>query len=573
MIRHALALTLAAIPTVAIAEAPSVLSRSERENYVAIFAAIDSKDWAGANTRLDAMPQGPLHAAARAELYLAKDSPTATLEQLTALINAAPDAPQSAQLSRLAVRRGALTPPLVVEPQTLVWGGTQPRRQRPKATNGDPGAAALEPQIQPLLVNDQPAAAEALLTQYAPQLSPSALTEYRQRLAWVYYLNGYNAEARRLAALAQNDGGDWAVHARWTGALAAWRMRDYRAAADEFAMVGARSSDAELAAAGKYWAARADLAAERPERVQAYLRAAATASETFYGMLAARALGLRIRAPGANHDYRDEEYRGVAGKPNGRAAIALSEIGRAQLADEYLRYQARIAPGDYRGLLHLAASLNLASTQHWLAHNVPRGQSTDPAARYPSPTWTPAGGWRVERPLALAHALQESNFRTQVVSPAGAVGVLQVRPGTAGDIARARGRPFDVASLKQPEINLDYGQAYIQQIRDNPATGGLLPKVIAAYNAGPVPVTAWNARNIGQGDPLLYIESLPYWETRGYIPIILRNYWIYQQQAGDTSPSRDALAQGLWPRFPGLKGSAGVRLTGPAGLNDKAAAE
>ena len=58
-------------------------------------------------------------------------------------------------------------------------------------------------------------------------------------------------------------------------------------------------------------------------------------------------------------------------------------------------------------------------------------------------------------------------------------------------------------------------------------TGGLLPKVIASYNAGPAPIAEWNTR-YDQSDPLLYIESIPYWETRGYVPIILRNYWIYE---------------------------------------------
>src|SRR4029453_9898407 len=92
-----------------------------------------------------------------------------------------------------------------------------------------------------------------------------------------------------------------------------------------------------------------------------------------------------------------------------------------------------------------------------------------------------------------------------------------------------------------------------------PAPGGLLPKVIASYNAGPAPVVAWNAR-YDQSDPLLYIESLPYWETRGYVPIILRNYWIYKEEAGKPGPSRAALAQGLWPGFPGMSGASAVRL-------------
>ena len=86
--------------------------------------------------------------------------------------------------------------------------------------------------------------------------------------------------------------------------------------------------------------------------------------------------------------------------------------------------------------------------------------------------------------------------------------------------------------------------------------------MIAAYNAGPGPVEAWNAVARDGGDPLLYIESIPYWETRGYVTTVLRNYWVYEAQTGKpASVSRAALSQGLWPRFPGLPGATSVRLT------------
>jgi soluble lytic murein transglycosylase-like protein len=185
------------------------------------------------------------------------------------------------------------------------------------------------------------------------------------------------------------------------------------------------------------------------------------------------------------------------------------------------------------------------------------------AARYPSPAWKPARGWRVDPSLVFAHTLQESGFRAQVVSSAGATGLMQVRPGTAGDIARGRGEYFDPRQLTDPGTNIEYGQSYLEFLRDDRGTGGLLPKVIAAYNCGPLPVAEWNSRQIDGGDPLLYIESIPYWETRGYVPIILRNYWVYEQKAGrQQSNSRLALVQGLWPRFPGLPGASAVRLKG-----------
>ena len=49
-----------------------------------------------------------------------------------------------------------------------------------------------------------------------------------------------------------------------------------------------------------------------------------------------------------------------------------------------------------------------------------------------------------------------------------------------------------------------------------------------------------------QDDPLLWMESIPYWETRGYVAIVMRNYWMYERAAGAPSPSRRALAQGRW---------------------------
>ena len=538
---------------------PSVLSAQERSNYREIFAAIAASDWSGAAARLDAAGDGPLHGVARAQLYLAKGSPEVSLHQLMELLGQAPDLPQAPQLARLATTRGAEMLPDLPKAQTLIWQGSQPRRERIKSVRGDPAAAALDAQIQPLIVADQPREAEALLDLSA-DLGSEARTEFQQRIAWSYYLTGDDRAARALADKARVGPGEWALQGEWTAGLAAWRMRDCAAAANHFAAVAARSSDVELIAAGHYWAARADMMCERPERVQPRLRSAARLKETFYGLLATSALGIRTINSAGLHDYRDAEWKTIAQKPNVRAAIGLAELGQTNLADELIKYQARIQPADHDELIHLATDLNLPSTQFWLAHNAPRGASVNLAARYPAPDWRPTGGWRVDPSLVYAHALQESNFRTEVISPAGAQGLMQVRPGTAGDIARSRGQAFDRAQLNRPADNMEFGQSYLEALRDNAGTGGLLPKVIAAYNAGPAPITAWNGRRADKGDPLLYIESIPYWETRGYVPIVLRNYWIYEQQAAKASTSRAALVQGLWPRFPGLPGANAVRV-------------
>ena len=151
-----------------------------------------------------------------------------------------------------------------------------------------------------------------------------------------------------------------------------------------------------------------------------------------------------------------------------------------------------------------------------------------------------------------------------MVSPAGAYGLMQIMPALAKDYARAHGvAAVDRSMLTRPSTNMELGQSYLERLRDQSCTDGLLPKVIAAYNAGPTPVGAWNATAKDGGDPLLYIESIPYWETRGYVLTVLRNYWMYQGEAGKPAVSRAALAQGMWPKFPGMKGPAMVRIKTP----------
>jgi soluble lytic murein transglycosylase-like protein len=86
-------------------------------------------------------------------------------------------------------------------------------------------------------------------------------------------------------------------------------------------------------------------------------------------------------------------------------------------------------------------------------------------------------------------------------------------------------------------------------MRGSSATAGQLPRVIASYNAGPLPVARWAAIN-DRGDPLLWIESIPYWETRYYVPAVLRNMWVYQGLNHEGTPTLKAMAEHRWPAFP-----------------------
>lgn len=512
-------------------------------SFADAMAAIRSGRWDAASVQIDAMRDPELAAFARSELYLAANSPRVDGSALLALLNSGTDLPQAAQLSRLAERRGITALPSLPSAQRLSWAGGSPRRGNPRSID-DSSVGSLSRAIQDRISDDDPAGAEALLIAAQDRLSSDALTEWRYRVAWSYYIENDDSNARRLAALAQTGTGAWLAQADWAQGLASWRMGDCRGAMAGFRNVAGRSEEAELEAAGHFWFARSATACAEPQESQGAYRRAAAFRETFYGQLAAEMLGMRTNSINITND---DSARRVAGLRNVRAAVALVAIGETTLADETLRHQARIgSPSDHAALLAVAAQLNLPETQLYLAHNAPGGARQDIAARFPAPRWTPSTGWHINPALIFAHTLQESQFRTRVVSPAGAVGLMQVRPGTAGDM----GLSGMGGRLTDPETNLALGQSYIEYLRDGGVTGGLLPKVIAAYNAGPTPVARWNSEVRDGGDPLLYIESIPYWETRAYVGTVLRNLWIYEQQLGSISGTRETLAQGRWPQVP-----------------------
>jgi soluble lytic murein transglycosylase len=539
---------------------PDQLDADQRAGYRTVFAAIHSGRWADAQLQLDAMKPGPLHAIARAELYTAKNSPKVELTPLLALLAEAPELPEAEQVARMARTRGATDLPVLPVAQRLVWFDAAPVRQRARSVKSDAAATEIALAVQPFVKSDNGVGAEALLNRFASDLTPEALTEWQQKVAWIYYIAGDDANARRVAAKAQDGAGSWAPQADWVQGLAAWRQQDCEAADAAFERVATRAADTEMRSAGLYWGSRAEMACGRPERVATKLKAASQYNETFYGLLARAALGVEDK-PAKGENFVTEDWKTLQRRPNVRVAAALVEIGENGLADAVLRHQAKFCnPGEHGALIRIASRLSLASTQLWLSHNGPAGAHPLMEARYPAPNWTPDGGWRVDKALVFAHTLQESRFNSEIRSAAGAMGLMQVKTGAAIDVGRKRGVTYAASDITKPSVNMEIGQSYLEQLRDQPFTQGLLPKVIAAYNAGPTPVQLWNSMSRDGGDPLLYIESIPYWETRGYVMTVLRNYWMYEQQEGRKSASRSALTQGLWPKFPGMPGSSAIKL-------------
>ncbi len=529
----------------------AVLSPEDRSQYRQLFAAIDAEQWEVVESLLAQKPGGVLTQAALAEFYTHADSPKVAPERIAQWFGAGADLPQAEQLVRMGAKRGLIDLPALPREQGFARQPYSPKRILPRTVGDGTMAAVSATAILAAIKADNPIEAQRLLAEIDPMLSSDARAEWRQRVAWSYYIENNDTAALELARTAAEGTGEWVAEGAWVEGLSAWRLGYCSLASEAFSRVADGASNVELVAAGHYWASRAAVRCREPGQAAQHLSAASRYDETLYGMLAADQLGVEMPVHAPPQAFDKADWNELSGRSNVRVAVALIEIGRPALADEVLRQEAKIGPSSqYAALSRLARELGLPSTQLFMAQNAPYGTASDPSLRFPIAYWQPVGGWQVDPALAFAHALQESNFRAAAVSPANARGLMQIMPGTARDHSGRLSLGATYEDLNDPQVNLAYGQRHLEMLRDSPATGGALPKIMAAYNAGLTPVGRWNSEINDQNDPLLWMESIPYWETRGYVAIVMRNYWMYERAAGVPSPSRRALAQGQWPEFP-----------------------
>ena len=532
------------------AAVPVLLSQDDRAWYGQLFASVDAKAWDRVEALLLERPDGPLHGVARAKYYLDPASPRIDGARLAEWLQKYPELPQAGEIARIASTRGVTEIPRLPAPQDMRGQRGLSRRTLPRSVTDGTMPADIASAITQRIVNDDPDGARILLDGIDASLSREARAEWRQKVAWSYYIENQDANAYRMAVTVQDGAGPWVAEGAWVAGLAAWRLGDCQDAAIGFAQAG-HSSDPELAAAGSYWLSRAFVRCRQPGEAAVALRRAARSDETLYGMLALEQLGQDLPDAHTRPDLTREDWQRLGRVENARRAVMLSELGRREDADAMLRWQAQIGDsGDFRALVRLARALGLTTAQRTFAYNAPRGAEVELAARWPITDRAPRGGWKVDPALAFAHALQESSFREEVVSPANAIGLMQVRPIAAREYAGRVGLDARYVDLKDPAQNLALGQQALSSLAASPATQGTLPKVMAAYNAGLTPVTRWNSEVRDQGDPLTWMESIPYWETRAYVNIVMRNYWMYLRQADAEAESREQLAQNQWPAFP-----------------------
>lgn len=147
----------------------------------------------------------------------------------------------------------------------------------------------------------------------------------------------------------------------------------------------------------------------------------------------------------------------------------------------------------------------------------------------------------VPRTELMSIARRESAFFPEAQSPVGARGLMQIMPATAKQVAASLKEPHTQADLFEVEHNILLGSAYYRQVLAR--FGGNRVFALTAYNAGPHRVDRWRDKT-GKGVPVeVWIETIPYQETRNYVQAVLAYNVVFQYLVGDTQQLLTPLEQ------------------------------
>ncbi len=299
-----------------------------------------------------------------------------------------------------------------------------------------------------------------------------------------------------------------------------------------FDLYAGAAKSAQTQAKGYYWAGRAAEAAGQRDVATRYFERAGQFFDQFHGQLALERLGRPIAAPLAQRTVEVSGAARTAFEDNSliKAVKLLGQQGQWADQTKFIRTIAASANTDLEAVLvsELATKINRPDLSVMVGRSARLAGLGDylrtafPQVSVPSdiaPSWT------------MIHAIsrQESQFDRQIVSRAGARGLMQLMPGTARQTAPSAGVSYDPVSLNDPVYNIRLGSTYFGQMMD--MFGGSYVLAVAAYNAGPGNVNKWLRTN---GDPrvpgtdvLAWIENIPLSETRNYVQRVLENAVVY----------------------------------------------
>ena len=378
-------------------------------------------------------------------------------------------------------------------------------------------------------------AAKAPDTSTALRNSDRWWTERRLLLQWALK-EGRFSDAYALAARHGGAEGTDFSDAEFVAGWIALRFlnQPQRAATHFEAMTGAVATPISLSR-GFYWLGRAATAAGDESAARAYYASAAEHHYSYYGQLAAEALGgAALQKPFAAPIVASPEDKArFASRP---AVAALRMLSDLDLDYEFMVFAYHIddeleRPGEFvelakitngEGAPHLTVRAGKVATQ--------RGAFA-PHVAYPLVFVPDEARAFISPEIILGLSRQESEFNPRAYSRAGARGVMQLIPSTAQITARKEGLPYRrSALLDDPVYNMTIGSAHLSHLLDR--FDGSLVMTFAAYNAGVHRADRWAEEfgdpRTGDVDPLDWVELIPFSETRNYVQRVLENVQVYR---------------------------------------------
>lgn len=544
---------------------PEILSGEDRELYLKIFTAEKHARWKAADKLISHLADKRLMGYVLFERYMHPRYRT-SYGELRAWMAEYSDLPDANRIYQLALRKKTRKAAAPKRPQVRRF--RQPTSANYTAVDDDDDAPSYSQQFMRVdakvrqLVRDAKAQ-DALKYLNTPTIKRSlSELEYdkaRERIAASYFIENDNENAYLTADSISREHGRDVPLADWYAGLSAWRMEKYDDAARHFERLARANNVSDWSrAAGGFWAARAYLANHTPDRVADMLEIASNTGVTFYGLLATRQLGREPRFNWIEPKLDRAAYEALVQDSAVARAVALVQIGKRELAEqELVRAHGWLDPSTDEALIALAATFKLSAVelQAASAAKLPHARMHDGAITlnaglYPVPNYKPKHGFRIDRALFYAVMRQESKFRPDAMSGAGARGLMQIMPATASVIAQDRTLArANKDKLLDPSFNLTLAQNYLETLMASGEPRGNLFMLTTAYNGGPGNLSRWLDQINFKGDPFLFIESIPAPETRGYIERVVMNYWIYRSRLGQPFPSLDASASGNWPVY------------------------
>ena len=542
---------------------PEIISGSDREHYLKIFALQKKANLKLADKEIAKLSDKRLMGYVLFDRYLHPQFRT-TYADLRGWMAEYSDLPDATRVYKLALKKKTRKAAAPARPQVRQF------RQPTNINYGPDGSelttfsdqfAKVDARVRDIVREQKARDAITYLNQTTIRRSLSDV-EYdkaRERVAASYFIENDNENAYLTADEIASEHARDVPMADWYAGLAAWRMEKYDDAARHFERLARATHVSDWTrAAGGFWAARAYLANHSPERVTEMLEMASDTGATFYGLIASRQLGRPLKIDWVEPKLEQAGYEALIQDAAVARAVALVQIGRRDAAEqELVRAHGWLDPSTDEALIALAATFRLPAVELQAASgaDLPQarlrnGSIALNAGLYPVPNYKPQNGFRVDPALFYAVMRQESKFRPDATSGAGARGLMQIMPATASLIASDRSLAGgNKDKLLDPSFNLTLAQNYIETLMASAEPRGNLFMLTSAYNGGPGNLSRWLDQINFKGDPFLFIESIPASETRSYIERVVMNFWIYRARLGQTSQSLDVSASGDWPVY------------------------